>query len=294
MRTSFNGDWILDNSNLVGINLGADFCAEHEWGIKPMQRHFQMADPDEMVGIESRTLKEFSPKNWMFAIASDGHAAILVFATGHNPFYDFEPRKLFGGGEEPAKLEKTYGNMKTHFKYSLALPQSGQKREFAAAWDEDSFGVHVSGKVNVKKLQILFEAIQKCDIAVWLGGSRLPVFDNPGLIIAMPSKVNEEGKKTMMDADLERIKFRKLVDEIETKTNIKERLKATGFEYYALSPNYKGRHDTKYPIVYFLNPSNYKKYHQRHMHWGWITIEKLEDFINGDESVLVTNPTGKR
>jgi hypothetical protein len=273
---------LLEDNNLVGISFGADFCAEHEWGIRDIQKHFQM--DEKPLGLESRRLKEFNPEHWMFAVASDGHAAILVFDAKAYNFYDYKHLS-----RNDTILEKTYGNMKQSFKNSLGI--YGEK-EIAAAWDGHSFGLHVIGKDNVKKLKRIWQAVQENDVAVWLGGSANP-FENNGLILAICSSVSKENKKVMQDADEERINFTKLVEEVEKKTQIKEKLKAMGFEWHALSAKPKGHFETMHPIVYWLNPSRYKQYRQHNMLFGYVTIETLLNFINGQENLIVTDPHKK-
>ena len=34
MRRSTETHWLEHHNNLMGIRLGADYCAEHEWGIE--------------------------------------------------------------------------------------------------------------------------------------------------------------------------------------------------------------------------------------------------------------------
>jgi hypothetical protein len=56
MRKSYNNEILTrkKNSILMGINFGADFCAEHEWGIKGLYRIFGI--PDTGYGLSKRKI----------------------------------------------------------------------------------------------------------------------------------------------------------------------------------------------------------------------------------------------
>ena len=61
MRQAFN-DYaiIVDDKNdnqFLGIALGYDYCAEHEWGIKGIKRDFGIPEPSKKkMGVKSRTI----------------------------------------------------------------------------------------------------------------------------------------------------------------------------------------------------------------------------------------------
>jgi hypothetical protein len=44
MRKAFRGGFIAHNGKEIGIYLGADFCAEHEWGIKKLKSTFGIGE----------------------------------------------------------------------------------------------------------------------------------------------------------------------------------------------------------------------------------------------------------
>ena len=52
MRYANNPEVMKINNEFVGIDLGADFCAEHEWGIKGIVREFGV--DGNKVGIDGR------------------------------------------------------------------------------------------------------------------------------------------------------------------------------------------------------------------------------------------------
>ena len=64
MRRGYGGHlWIGDDKKIIAVNLGADYCAEHEWGIggisnrlgiSPQKSFLGIKSPK--IGIESRTI----------------------------------------------------------------------------------------------------------------------------------------------------------------------------------------------------------------------------------------------
>ena len=57
MRQSYGGNIIYNKNNeFVGVNLGADFCAEHEWGIQRMCTRLGVANNSITVGVDRRKI----------------------------------------------------------------------------------------------------------------------------------------------------------------------------------------------------------------------------------------------
>src|SRR5574343_806914 len=67
MRASYRGFWITDdNEKFVGVNLGADYCAEHEFFIHGLYEAFDIDIKDESkIGVELRTATQV-PQNIIF------------------------------------------------------------------------------------------------------------------------------------------------------------------------------------------------------------------------------------
>lgn len=277
MRSGNEPMWLQKGGRFFGVSLSADYCAEHEWGIKGLRETF----PDnskETLGLEGRRIAEFDPEDWFFKKSPDDEFAILLFG-----------RYWYNKNRD----EMTFKEHLEYLKHSLTPSRiEHNKDNLAAAWDEKEFGLLVKGKKNIKKLEQLLEAAKNLDLACWLGGGA--IFQNAGLILGIISKVPNEHKQEMKKADQEKNKFRALVEKVEQETNITEKVKEYGLQFIALSPHRKSGEESAYPIVYWLNPSSYKNYGQRNMKWGIVTIEELLDFINGNDAAIVTDPTAPR
>jgi hypothetical protein len=53
MRRGHHNGWLEnENKEMIGINLGADFTAEHEWGIEDLYRTLGVSNDESVMGIE--------------------------------------------------------------------------------------------------------------------------------------------------------------------------------------------------------------------------------------------------
>ena len=52
MRRAFRGNLVKCEDVLYGVDLGADYCAEHEWGIDRLNKSFGINTED--VGVNKR------------------------------------------------------------------------------------------------------------------------------------------------------------------------------------------------------------------------------------------------
>ena len=254
MRASYDGCiFKTDDGVPFAINLGADFCAEHEWGIENLRRI--LVCPNDVDGIKryssTCTVDELTPYL----------GAATVKGIFHLQFGDHVKWAIQRDGK--------------FIPHSRELSIYGDKK-WAAAWDDGSFGLAVDKKADpetfafVKELQ---KAIERGDIALWFGGSeaRNP-FDRAGLVVGIPSKTPKEIDTAMVKAHVD-ARALKAADEA---TGIKTLLKEKGMSFYACSPrwveNDSDKSRTKYSVIYWLNSGG---------PYGWYTVEELTDWANG-------------
>ena len=64
MRNARNAKVMKIDGHFVGVDLGADYCAEHEWGIKGIRREFKLND--DLVGIDKRITEAISRLTSLF------------------------------------------------------------------------------------------------------------------------------------------------------------------------------------------------------------------------------------
>jgi len=243
MRRARNADFVEHEGVTIGIDLGADYCAEHERGINDMRTALGMpSDPLEdgkLLGVAGRTMSVYNERSVFFE-KKGGYACLA-----------FEP-SFFGDAPRGWKNRE--------------LDNAPQK--LATAWDGKSFAVVVA-EPHIPFLTDLHEAFKKKDVAMWFGNSGNP-FQNNGLIVAIASRIPAFARELMLETDEKAVRLRKAVK----KTDIAKILKKAGKEYFALSPKWKDEKESS--ILFWLNPRE-----QNADNYGWFTLEDLLDWAKG-------------
>ena len=151
---------------LVGIDLGSDYCSEHEWGIKDIRKYFGMNDSG--YGVNKRKIS-IIPNNFKWVKTSK-----------------FEG---FGFSKYGCKIEE-YPN--------LHIGSEG----VWTGWSDRDFGAFSNKPEIISKLKEIFEAIKNLNACIWLGGGG--VFENAGLVIAITDRIPKENLDDWYKADKER------------------------------------------------------------------------------------------
>lgn len=249
MRRTHEPKWMYNKGgDLIGIAMGSDFCAEHEWGTGKMKSEFKC--DDSLDGIARRTITHLPPH--LRFIDEKEYQAIFLSRTE-----SYYKQPAVWVKEELRRFDKT-------------IP-------LTCAWDESTFAVVAWGEKDKKNVRKLWDAFQRKDVAFW---PNIGVFHlGGGLIFAIPSMVPAEDKQTMLDSDLDN---KKLI-EASKKTGIEEKVTEAGRRFFALSPKWAKyfkdpdyASKTKHEVIYWLNPMD-----QHVNNHGWFTVEELEQWIEG-------------
>lgn len=209
---------VVEEGKVIGVSLGADYCAEHEWGIKGLQESFGINTDPSVFGINKRIITQI-PKGFDY------------YPTG----------KLWGFYYMP------YGTLAPFIKSELG----GHFKDEAVlrtAWDESSFAVLSDQKDDKKYLKTIFEEFQKKNGVITLAGGQ--VFQNAGLCLIIADRLPKSTTDLWYDAD----KVRYEAAEEMKASGIEELLKEKGKRYFALSPK---RQDDG-TLRYWLNPYDQK------------------------------------
>jgi len=250
MRDAFMDKNLLDlNGKIVGINLGYDFCAEHEWGIKGIRDHFGVGLSAE-IGIDARKatkcpefIKLIVKKNESFIICSTMYR---MYADQPDRIKDFEIR--------------TIGSLT-----SMMSRANDEGHYIGSMWAEGEFAFGVRGQNAF--MEELFNAFKSFDIVFTLTAAK---FKGTGLTFIIRSLIDKETEEECLQSDL---KQKRLTDAV-AKTGIREKLEDANCRYLALSPRWKDGKEEE--VIFWLNPMDQQK-----NNYGWMTIQDLEDWING-------------
>jgi hypothetical protein len=267
MRAGRGGGFIKDESGaLLGVNLGADYCAEHEWGIDNIAEAFGFTQstekpfrpssaligkPKPLFGIKKRLIHTL-PENIALSKFKIGNRNVKFLVFGYNDWSGVPSDKK---------------SLRPEMQY---LPKDG----FKAGWSDGDFGILVD-KQHFEEIDELWAAFLRNDIIVGLFGGG--PFKNAGLKFIIASRFPKELAEGMRKADEDRYNLLVAAE----KTGIQERLLKAGKKWFALSPKWTtdGWDDiakrTKYDVVFFLNPED-----QQNCYWGWVTVEDLLDWID--------------
>lgn len=260
MRRGYNGHLIEENGIFYGVALGADYCAEHEWGIKGICRRFGIKS--DKLGVDSRTIT----KDDTNLIIGKSHALLRTnnsYSKNRTTIEELLPRDFY------LENDKTV--------------QTG--------WDEESFGILVDSK-NISKLEELKEAFTKNDIAITFLSPSVPVFENAGLAILIKSRIPKEQLDQMYHIDKRQhdlYEYEKQIGVAKLKEPHQGHGCATkpGYKYFmACSPKWidyeneenreklKEKYATKYNIRFWIN------YSDDDNNYGWYNAEDIIKWLS--------------
>lgn len=257
MRRGSKPEIVYDENRVVlGVNLSADFCAEHEWGIKDIRDAFGLSDETTVYGLKRRQITRV-PKGFAW-VGFPSKYFVSKFDVERGKAKKTGDVKLANEGfvyhdwyyEEPEKLV-----LNTEL-YGIGL---------RGAWSDDDFAAISSDPEDIKALKEIFNEFGKLNIAICFSAA-LPAFDNAGLVFAIADRLPQSVTEDWFQYDYNQHQLRLEVQ----LTGIEELLKNAGKGYYALSP--RRRDDGS--VWYWLNP-----YEQNKNNAGWFTLEDLKAWI---------------
>lgn len=250
---SINTNIIEENGTPVGIRLGYDFTAEHEWGSHPLfQRIGILAESSQL--IEDYLIRNGKEIELIETTISKAHVGILQTID--------EYKKIFGVKKENPVCDDLEGSVKYEIK-------NKHKDFIKAAWCEKSFQIIVGG-YHIPFLRELHKAILEKNAVLFFSGDHF--WNKSGLTLCIFDRIPADAIKQGHDSKKEHDKISRMVK----KSKIVEKLKKAKCEYYTLSPKLEDGN-----LKFWLNPKQQNKYNA-----GWMTIEDLQDWIVGKGRIL--------
>lgn len=249
MREAYKAKIIRNEHGLLqGVYLGADFCAEHEHGIKYLKSICNL--DDSQIGVERRRIRNLDEKVLHSSTCKINKQEWYYISIN---LYDINPNSRY--------FERTFS-------------YCNRDAEIITAWDDSGFIVLVK---NQKVIEQLKKAIQDGNAAIGLFGGG--VFENSGLGVYIISNLGDNIISKMKSDDEDVIKLKEASD----KTGIHDYLTSKGMKWYALSPGWNNvKKKTNYPVIYWLNP-----YNQDIHNYGWFTVEDLRDWADNNGPVMM-------
>lgn len=270
--------WIIgDNNTLVGLSLGFDFCAEHEFGAEYIKMAMGIPKVDAPIGIEDRKMTSLRTQSLGFMEYKTGvskkdarlsripHA--LLYLSDNGSF-----------GVTPPKTARDFVSLFEVGFYTDCTSKhyEAERHDLAISWSGRSgFAVHVRGAENVARIKQIHQAMLDLDIALMDASSMGFLRRAMALVIVKNAPVEKLEKLKELD-----LAKKRLIDAAKA-SGIEEALKKAGRGFYALSPGWRGHVEAPENLMFFLNPAD-----QRNNACGWFFVSDLMDWIQGKGPVV--------
>ena len=289
--------WIVDDK-FVGVSLGYDFTAEHEWGIKELRSRFGMKEGSlKNMGVNNRKITR-NIDNMIFMEETYKKEKCAILFTGYKYRTKEEAEK-----QVPRDLENYKKDIQWDRDYYQKNPSSYRepKDPMITAWDESSFGIGVVGKKEVGYLKELYEAFNNLNIVI-ASVNLMPnnPFSHSSLSLLIADRLPKEALDQMYNADLEYYSLKEYEEKIgmiKIKEKAKKNYKYQGLHYYcACSARWidydnaenreemKKKLNTKYDISYWVN------YSDDDNNYGHYTVENIKTWLTGTKKLTEVCP----
>jgi len=294
---------ITDESGeqFLGIALGYDYCAEHEWGIKEIKQRFGIPEGSRKnMGVASRSITKNIP-NLIFKKETYKKQKFALLFTGYQYWREGEEVHI------PRDFENYKSNIHWRVDYDAKNPREGRdsKDPMVTAWSGSGFGVGVMGEKESKWLEELYEAFNNVNVVIAMINHRAyNPFAGTSLSLMIKDRLPKEVSDMMYAADNEYFdredyekktgvpKLKEKLQKIKQKNGWNDNLYGHNHGYnIACSPKWidyndavnrekkKKEYDTKYDIIYWVNYSDDDDTH------GWFTVEEIKEWLGGKKKL---------
>ncbi len=188
MREAFNKiEWIQDEQGItVGLNLGFDFCGEHERGANRLLEHLGINVPmlKHMVGYEGRKINNRSAVlTGEFNFISDGKKQRWHYMMSTSPYVE----------DQESTVESGKKDVKNFVKWS--------DKSIFSKWSDQQFFFATNDSAN---FEILEFALKNEQLAIGIGQQVNP-FGSGGLVLMNFGLLSEKDRISMRQADVNRL-----------------------------------------------------------------------------------------
>ena len=276
-----------DAGELVAINLGFDFCCEHECGTKGFYNKLGITGPTAAIqGVRSRRIQEWD--NDLLIIKEYKNDTVMLWG-GYLSYAYTEEQRMDRLKDIPRELEAP--------KWSKAAEED---KEWSSAWSSGPGSVDFGLRFRKDADGVIYElkeALERKDVSVWINSGGDLFGNRGGLVLAITSKIPESVDEAITKADLDYLSLTKAADKTKIKIKLDKARAAkvnssgrSSFGYYALSPSWMNSNkSSKHPVMFWLNPMD-----QESTNYGWFTVEELEQWIKGEGPIPKSPEKRKR
>jgi len=301
---------IVSDCIFLGIALGYDYCAEHEWGIKDIKQRFNIPEGGRKnMGVKSRSITKNIP-NLVFKKETYKKKKFAILYTGHQYWREGEENPI------PRDLENYKKDIDWRVEFDKKHPSDHRpaKDLMVTAWDGRGFGVGVMGENEVKWLEELYEAFNNKNVVIAIINHRATnPFAGSSLSLMIKDRLPEEISDMMYDADKQHYdredyekktgvpKLKERNKKLRQKEN--ERMSKKGHwidgnlyghnhgYYLACSAKWisydddeqreakKKEYHTDYDIMYWINYSDDDSTH------GYFSVEEIKEWLGGKKKL---------
>jgi len=285
-----------DNKEFLGIALGYDYCAEHEWGIKEMKRMFGIPEGGaKNMGVKSRTITQNIP-NLIFKKETYKKQKFGILYTGYQYWREGEDNPI------PHGLSDYKKDILWRVEWDAKNPREGRdsKDPMKTAWSSSGFAVAVMGEKEVQWLEELYEAFNNKNVVIAMINHRaINPFAGTSLSLMIADRLPKEITDMMYDAD-KKYYDREAYEKKIGMTKLKEKTRKDSHDnkyghahgyYIACSAKWidyedkenrekqKKEYHTKYDIVYWVNYSDDDDTHDHFI------VEEVKAWLSGKKKL---------
>jgi hypothetical protein len=269
---------------VIGVSLGFDFTAEHEWGIEGIREALGMQEFD--VEEHLKKIKENKLGVSTRIATTDKNIVTTSFTHDGENYYVFYVDRTNCIYVEEKDLVNTITKM-----FGYILKQEIEDNRVLTAWSSGDICI-VVGEEDKELPEKFKKAAKESNLFVGEFHDGNP-FSNSSLTLFLSDNLTKDFKKSLLEHDKDRIKL----ERADRTTGIRDVLKkkeaewrkkhegrsfTTPWSYMALSPRWKSKEDTKYKVVYWLNPID-----QKLINYGWYNVEELMKWVNEEDCSIV-------
>jgi len=283
-KASQDNGLIVDNDKFIGVALGYDYCAEHEWGISDLKRLCGMPEASRKnMGAANRTITKVPPL--IFKEETHKKRKVAILFTGRE-----------NQGYMPHAFKNWQEDLIWNEKWNKEHPDTrGDKDNIITAWDGGSFGVAVLGDKEVEYLKELKAAIEQKKLTIAVANLRAKnPFAGSSLCLMITDRIPKETLDAMYMGDKEYFDREDYEEKIGMKKIIQKNKGGNHELHYFLdcSPKWIDYHDekarekqkkkynTKYDIMYWIN------YSDNDDNYGWYTVEEIREWLTGKKKLV--------